>query len=118
MRWMSDPTLEPKLSHTKEEMQGGPESDLHSHDPFNGRDLSQFHFLNHIMDRLTILHVENLAEEFARLPFVGEFSDLPHATPDPDYNWRDYITNTAEPLIYEWAQRDFDAFGYKRYDLL
>ena len=61
------------------------------------------------------LRLESLADELRSLPFWRSDIDVPIRNPsDGCKPWPEYITRRARDLILEWANIDFEAFGYPR----
>jgi hypothetical protein len=65
-----------------------------------------------------ILHLENINDEFKELPFYDPSNtelvipDLLSRTDKSD--WKKHYTQEIADLIYEWAKKDFELYGYDR----
>ena len=64
-----------------------------------------------------ILHIENIDEEIKDLPFVN--SNLKIKVPNlldrtDKQNWKQHYTQEIADLVYEWAKKDFELYGYDR----
>ena len=65
-----------------------------------------------------ILHLENINDEFKELPFYNPSNtelvvpDLLSRTDKSD--WKKHYTQEIADLIYEWAKKDFELYGYDR----
>ncbi len=60
------------------------------------------------------LHLENLNEEFNRLPFVGDRQANfgKHNAPVAHPTWPSYKNNRTIELIHRWAAPDFEHYDY------
>lgn len=112
-QWLSDLTIEPALNYKENE-----EKTAECSAKMKGRDENQFDFLSKVYSRLNaILHMERLKEEMIeKIPFFNKNHELPFLNCDPGYDFRRYINEKTEPLIYQWSEADFLNLGYKRYE--
>lgn len=85
-----------------------------------GRDLNQVDFISYFlgigylegMDY--IIRMEDLENEFAKMPFIGETSyEIPFENVT-EKKWRPRLDDEVKDLIYQWAKDDFYAFNYGR----
>ena len=129
MKWMTDLSISPKKWMGKGDLRIAANSDefeneftRQSIDYRYGRDLNQVEFLCYAfgvnyMDRLDyIIRMEDIENEFNKLPFVTDHITIPH---DKKGNirsnwWKTMIQKESEELIYQWAKDDFIAFNYER----
>ncbi len=87
-----------------------------------GRDLNQVEFLCYAfgvnyMDKLDyIIRMEDIENEFNKLPFVENHTTIPHDKKGDERStwWKTIMQPEAEELIYQWAKDDFIAFNYER----
>lgn len=64
-----------------------------------------------------ILHLENINEEIKNLPFVNLTLEIkvPNLLDRTDKeNWKQHYTQEIADLVYEWAKKDFELYGYDR----
>ena len=65
-----------------------------------------------------ILHIENINEEFKDLPFYDS-TDTELVVPDllsrtDKSDWKSHYTEEIAELIYKWAKKDFELYGYDK----
>lgn len=128
---MTDPSMEPQIWMGKGDLRKAAkdteteferEFTRQSIDYRYGRDLNQVEFLCYAfgvnyMDGLDyIIRMEDIENEFNKLPFVEDHATIPHDKKgSKKFNWwRTIIQPETEELIYQWAKDDFIAFNYER----
>ena len=62
-----------------------------------------------------LLRFENLPDdEFYRLPFVDRSVPFEKINANPSYDWHSFYTQEIADMIYAWAKKDFELYGYGR----
>ena len=71
------------------------------------------------LEDIKIIRFENLKEELFRLKLFKEFGkqkEFPHLNKsERNKNWKPYINEKSEEIIWNDYQEDFKEFGYERY---
>ncbi|NOZ06604.1 MAG: glycosyltransferase [Chloroflexi bacterium] len=61
-----------------------------------------------------LLRFENLPDEFYRLPFVDGSVPFEKINANLPYDWRSFYTQEIADMVYAWARKDFELYGYDR----
>jgi hypothetical protein len=62
-----------------------------------------------------ILHVETVEEELKDLPFIDKDISFPNLLERTDKSkWKEFYNQQTADLVYKWAQKDFELYGYDK----
>jgi len=74
----------------------------------------QHRWYRRMPDHVIPLHLENVTEEFNRLPFVDKTIIMPHELKRDHASWDDLKTDEIIEYANVWAGDDFEKFGYRK----
>ena len=62
-----------------------------------------------------ILHVETIEDELKDLPFIDNDIKFPNLLERTDKSkWKEFYNQQTADLIYKWAKKDFELYGYDK----